>query len=213
MWILQSLSACQSKIHGKKQESYPARIAPMSAMNHSAELNPRMPTPWKRSSPSCKQEMALQQPGFSSGQGSDLCSEHSTEHWGKSSGPSWGNSHWKTPREPRWDHRVWHPCPTVSGQENWGLLSLPWQRLAHWNSLTEKETCKPGLPVPLGLGTRRWEVKSGNTSWDIWYKLGMSDINNGQGSHTGYEISAPGVPVFNSLSQTLVLSQKIPPQE
>lgn len=27
-------------------ETHPARMAPMSAMNHSAELKPRMPTPW-----------------------------------------------------------------------------------------------------------------------------------------------------------------------
>lgn len=48
------------------------------------------------------------------------------------------------------------PVPlAVSGQENWVLLSLPLERLAHCNSLREKETCNPGVPAPLGLGTRR----------------------------------------------------------
>lgn len=40
----------------------------MSAMNHSAELKPRMPTPWKRSSPSCKRDGRLPHPGFAAGE-------------------------------------------------------------------------------------------------------------------------------------------------
>ena len=32
--------------------SYPAKMAPRAARNHSTELNPRMPTEWKGSKPS-----------------------------------------------------------------------------------------------------------------------------------------------------------------
>lgn len=40
----------------------------MSAINHSAELKPRMPTPWKRFSPSCKREGRSPQPAFAAGE-------------------------------------------------------------------------------------------------------------------------------------------------
>lgn len=36
-------------------DSYPAKMVPTSAMNHSAELKPRIPTPWQRCNPSCRE--------------------------------------------------------------------------------------------------------------------------------------------------------------
>lgn len=36
-------------------DSYPAKMVPISAMNHSAELKPRIPTPWQRCNPSCRE--------------------------------------------------------------------------------------------------------------------------------------------------------------
>lgn len=51
-----TIRLCLDCCRGADVWSHPAKMQPMSEMNHSGELNPRMPTPWKRSNPSCEEK-------------------------------------------------------------------------------------------------------------------------------------------------------------
>lgn len=216
MWILQSLCACQSKMHGKKQESYPARMAPMSAMNHSAELNPRMPTPWKRSRPSCKTRDGVTAAWLllwtKLRVHLQIFAEHSTE--GRVCALTWGNSHWKTPQEPRWNQRKFHiTVPLLSGQENRDLLSSVLGKTGSLEFTNRNINLQSReLPVPLGWewgGERRSQTTppgTFGTSWECQISI-MARATSSSAVTLGYEIPTLGVPAFNSLSQSLVLSQ------